>query len=63
MKHIILTLSLCLAVILNSGGQTAVDYKSRVDIINKNIYKTFYDEKAGLYFETNDAVSNKGNHS
>jgi uncharacterized protein YyaL (SSP411 family) len=63
MKHIILTLSLCFAVILNSRGQTAADYKSRVDIINKNIYKTFYDEKAGLYFETNDAVSNKGNHS
>ena len=63
MKNIISTISFCLAIVLNTTAQTTADYKSRIAIINKNIYDKFYDKKANLYLETNDPVTNKGNHS
>ncbi|GAA3994665.1 glycoside hydrolase family 76 protein [Mucilaginibacter dorajii] len=63
MKNTVLTLSICFSFALQSVAQTIPDYKTRIAIINKNIYDQFYDAKANLYFETNDPVTNKGNHS
>ncbi|WP_183561204.1 glycoside hydrolase family 76 protein [Mucilaginibacter sp. SP1R1] len=63
MKHLAFTLFICCAVISRSAAQTTVDYKNRMAVINKNIYTVFYDKSANLYLETNDAETNKGNHS
>jgi hypothetical protein len=63
MKQTILTLTLCLGLAANSLAQTTADYKKRIELINKNIYQSFYDKGNGLYFETNDSATNKGNHS
>ena len=62
MKYLSLTVILGFAMAFNSVAQT-VDYKSRIQLINKNIYDKLYDEKAGLYLETNNVTENKGNHS
>lgn len=63
MKLTLSALALCLLAALNSTAQTKPDYKSRIDIINKNIYKTFYDEKANLYYETEKDLTENGHHS
>ncbi|MDN3582779.1 glycoside hydrolase family 76 protein [Mucilaginibacter flavus] len=63
MKNIILTLCIGVFFALQASAQTVPDYKTRIAIINKNIYDKFYDAKENLYFETNDSATNKGNHS
>jgi len=62
MKKISLTVVLGIAMAYCAVAQP-VDYKARVQQINKNIYQTFYDKGANLYLETNNTVENKGNHS
>jgi uncharacterized protein YyaL (SSP411 family) len=62
MKHLLLTIILGFAMAFSSVAQT-VDYTSRIQTINKNIYDKFYDKPVGLYFETNNVAANKGNHS
>lgn len=62
MKYLPLSIILGFAMGFSSVAQT-VDYKSRIETINKNIYNDFYDKPANLYLETNNTAANKGNHS
>lgn len=62
MKKILLLLVFGIAIAFNAGAQST-GYKARAATISKNIYQTFYDKGANLYFETNNAAENKGNHS
>ncbi len=62
MRYTLSTVIALLGFAINSRAQMGVEYQHRIDIINSNIYKTFYDKKAGLYFETNTA-RNQGNYS
>jgi uncharacterized protein YyaL (SSP411 family) len=63
MRYTLSTVITLLGFALASRAQTAVEYQNRIDIIHNNIYKTFYDKRAGLYFETNNAADHKGNYS
>src|ERR1700754_3912914 len=63
MRYTLSILIIFLMLAVTSQAQTAVEYQNRIDIINNNIYKTFYDKKADLYFETNNTADNKGNYS
>ena len=38
-------------------------FKERIDTLNKNVYKYFYDAKNSLYYETNHPQSNEKKHS
>ena len=62
MRKLSFTMVLGLAMAFNAAAQS-IDYKSRIQQINNNIYQTFYDAKAKLFLETNDVAANKGNHS
>jgi hypothetical protein len=62
MKCLPLTIILGFAMGFSSVAQT-IDYKSRIETINKNIYNNFIDKPANLYLETNSTAANKGNHS
>ncbi len=45
-------------------SQTSPDlYKHRIDTLNKNIYKFFYDASKSLYYETNDIQPKEKKHS
>jgi hypothetical protein len=62
MKRISLLMVLGCAMAISAAAQT-IDYKSRIALINKNIYANFYDSKTNLFLETTDSATNKGNHS
>jgi len=63
MRYTLSTFIILLALSIKLQAQTAVEYQNRIDTINNNIYKTFYNKQAGLYYETNNAANNKGNYS
>ncbi len=63
MKKIIAFVIL-LFIVKFSFAQTAKNnFKQHVDVIYKNIYSQFYEEKTGLYYETNDSSKNEHPHS
>lgn len=47
----------------SQAQQTTAVLKNRIDEINKNIYKYFYDADNGLYFETDKRLPQKKPHS
>lgn len=59
---ILYTILLCVAFTNVIKAQTDF-YKQRIDALNKNIYKYFYDSANGLYYETNDVRSTEKKHS
>lgn len=63
MKTQLLTAMLLLWQMVAFAQPTKDVCKQRINIINKNIYNGFYDEKAGLFIETNDSNKNDHPHS
>lgn len=47
---------------LNAQSATEI-FKARIDTLNKNVYKYFYDRDNSLYYETNHVQANEKKHS
>jgi uncharacterized protein YyaL (SSP411 family) len=48
---------------ITTAQSTEQVYKNRIDTLNKNIYKYFYDSANALYYETNDVHPGEKKHS
>lgn len=64
MKKSLIVFCILIISLNNLQAQTtSAVYKKRIDTINNNIYKHFYDSANGLYFETNNVQPNEKKHS
>ena len=58
--------ALCIAVFccnLTHAQSSTEIFKARIDTLNKNVYKYFYDTPNSLYYETNDVKPGEKKHS
>jgi uncharacterized protein YyaL (SSP411 family) len=62
-KKLFFISSILVAVSTSLQAQSKEIYKERMNAINKNIYKHFYDSVNGLYYETNNVKPGEKKHS